>query len=83
MYIGIFGIKNNMVLVMEINLNVLLNIISNNNFKFVSLSHFPSVKCDLSLIIDDNTKIDEIINLIKQSGGYLVHDMNVFDLHKN
>ena len=48
MYIRIFGIKNNMVLVMEINLNVLLNIISNNNFKFVSFSRFPSVKCDLS-----------------------------------
>jgi len=70
-----------MVLVMEINLNALLNIISNNNFKFVSFSCFPSVKCDLSLIIDDNTKIDEIMILIKKSGGYLVRDVNVFDLY--
>lgn len=77
-----FGIKNNTVLVMEINLNVLLDI-SNCNFKFIPFSRFPSVKRDLSLIVDSEVKIDTIINLVKQSGGCLVHDVNVFDLYKN
>lgn len=77
-----FNIKNSNVLIMEIDLSFLFEI-KNNEFKFLPFSNFPSVKRDLSLIVDNNLKIEKIINLVKNSGGFLVKDVSVFDLYKN
>ena len=77
-----FDIKNSKVLVMEINLSILFKIKS-NEFRFSLFSNFPSVKRDLSLIVDNDLKIEEIISLVKKSGGSLVKDVSVFDLYKN
>ena len=77
-----FNIKNNKVLIMEIDLDFLFKIKS-NEFKFSSFSNFPTVKRDLSLIVNNDLKIEEIINLVKKNGGPLVKDVSVFDLYKN
>ena len=67
---------------MEIDLDFLFKIKS-NEFKFSSFSNFPTVKRDLSLIVNNDLKIEEIINLVKKNGGPLVKDVSVFDLYKN
>lgn len=77
-----FNIKNNKVLIMEIDLDFLFKIKS-NEFKFSSFSNFPTVKRDLSLIVDNDLKVEEIINLVKKNGGPLIKDVSVFDLYKS
>ncbi len=77
-----YNIKNNKVYVMEIKLSSLLNLMIGSE-KFKAISRFPVVTRDLALLVKDEVKSDQIINIIKKNGGTLVKDVQVFDVYKD
>ena len=77
-----YDIKNHKVYVMEIKLSSLLNLVAGNE-KFKAISRFPSVTRDLALVVKDEVKAEQIINIIKKNGGALVKDVQVFDVYKD
>ena len=75
-----YNIKNNKVFVMEIDLDQLLSI-STDNFKFVPISHFPNVKRDLSLLMDKDISVKNVINIIKNNK--FIKKVDVFDIYND
>ena len=66
--------------VFEINLTKLLNNRS-SKMNFKELSKFPSVTKDLAFIMNKNTLSEDIIKVIKKSGGRLLTNIEVFDVY--
>jgi len=65
----------------EINLDILYknaNIIK----RYKALPKFPAVTRDIALIVDENTFVQEIQSVIKNTGGNLVESINLFDVYK-
>lgn len=77
-----YNIKNHKVYVMEIKLSTLLNLMAGNE-KFKSISRFPSVTRDLALVVKDEVKADQVMNIIKKNGAPLVKNVEVFDIYKD
>ena len=46
------------------------------------LSKYPSVTRDISLIVSDDTRAQDMIKLIKKIGGKIVKDVSVFDIYQ-
>lgn len=67
------------IFVLEINLD---KIKKPNKFKYESLTKYPNVFRDIAFIIDDNIKIDEIIEKIKQTGTKTLINVELFDVYK-
>lgn len=65
---------------MEINLDKLLNK-KVGKMKYKELSKYPSVKKDLSVVVDKNITAGEIENYIKKSAGSLLIKAEVFDVY--
>jgi phenylalanyl-tRNA synthetase beta chain len=55
---------------------------SNKKFSYQSVSKFPEVKRDLSLVIDKKTTFDQIIKLAKQENRKLIKKINVFSIYE-
>ncbi|MBR3003131.1 MAG: phenylalanine--tRNA ligase subunit beta [Clostridia bacterium] len=68
------------VFVMEINLDKLLSK-KVGKMKFKEISKFPSIKKDLSILVDKNLSSQEIENKIKKKAGKLLLDIRVFDVY--
>lgn len=49
---------------------------------FVALPRYPSIKRDISVLVDDSVSAESIFNLIKGQGNELVRSVDVFDLYK-
>ena len=84
--VGIIGrihpsIEKEAVFVMEINLDKLFEK-KVGKMKFKEISKFPTVKKDISLLVDKNTYSQEIEKKIKKSGGSLLIDISVFDVYE-
>lgn len=65
----------------EINLDILYknaNVIK----KYKALPKFPAVTRDIALIVDEDTFVQEIQSVIKNTGGNLVESINLFDVYK-
>ncbi|MCQ2792230.1 MAG: phenylalanine--tRNA ligase subunit beta [Bacilli bacterium] len=77
-----YGIKNNKVYVLELNLSALYNLATGAE-KFKTISRFPVVTRDLALMMNEDVKSDQVINLIKRSGGSLIKSVEVFDVYKD
>ena len=48
---------------------------------FTELSRFPSVRRDIALLISDNINVNDIQQLIKQTGGDLLDSSWLFDVY--
>jgi phenylalanyl-tRNA synthetase beta chain len=48
---------------------------------FTELSRFPSVRRDIALLISDNINVNDIQQLIKQTGGELLDSTWLFDVY--
>jgi phenylalanyl-tRNA synthetase beta chain len=70
---------DNAVYLFEINLDLLFQ---KKVPSFKPLSKFPSVRRDLSLIIDENVAISAILNEIKQFSSNVIQDVVIFDLYR-
>ena len=53
----------------------------NTNIQFESVSKFPEVKRDLSLVIDGNVSYDEIKRISLKQAQYLISNIDVFDVY--
>ena len=84
--VGIIGrihpsIESEDVFVMEINLDKLLDK-KVGKMKFKEISKFPSIKKDLSILVDKDIPSKEIELKIKKKAGKLLKDIKVFDLYE-
>lgn len=68
------------VFVMEINLDKLLSK-KTGKMKYKEISKYPTVKKDLSIVVDKNITSLEIATQIKKSAGSLLINIEVFDLY--
>ena len=50
--------------------------------RFVALPRYPSIKRDISLLLDDAVASRDIFSVIKDIGGGLVKSVGVFDLYR-
>jgi len=50
--------------------------------RFSPLPRYPSIKRDISLLMDDSIAASSIFNVIKEVGKDLVKSVNVFDFYK-
>lgn len=84
--IGMFGsvhpnIYKEDVYVAEINLNSLLDI-KTGKLKYKEFSKFPGISKDLAFILPKNVNSEDLISTIKQSGGKLLRNVDVFDYYE-
>jgi phenylalanyl-tRNA synthetase beta chain len=49
---------------------------------FRAFSRFPAVKRDLSLIVPDGVRYDQVAAAVRQSGGPLLESLELFDFYK-
>ena len=69
------------ILYAEFNLKTILNKYSNNPIQFKSISKFPEVNRDLSILIDDELKFEKIHKSIKQINQKLIKEITLFDVY--
>ncbi|MDD5652107.1 MAG: phenylalanine--tRNA ligase subunit beta, partial [Candidatus Moranbacteria bacterium] len=75
-----FGIKNARVAVSEIDVERLLEFVPEDR-DFEPLARFPEVERDLSMIVDEFTRVADVERLLYGAGGELVKDIDLFDLY--
>ena len=68
------------VYVMEINLDKLLEK-KVGKMKYKEISKFPTVKKDISIVVDNYIPAQELQKAIKNSGGKLLQEVKVFDVY--
>ena len=83
--VGLIGrvhpeISNDEVYVMEINLDKLLAK-KTGKMKYKEISKFPTVKKDISIIVDKNVEASDIAMQIKKAAGSLLLGSEVFDVY--
>ncbi len=83
--IGIVGrlhpqLTDEKVYVMEINLSELLAK-KVGKMKYKEISKYPTIKKDLSIIIDKNITSEEVAQILKKSAGKLLKNIEVFDVY--
>lgn len=84
--IGIIGrihpnITKEDIYISEINLS-LLKEIRTSKMKYKEVSKYPSITKDVSFLLKEDIPSEEIIKVIKKSGGKLLTKIEVFDLYK-
>ncbi len=50
-------------------------------FDYQPLSAYPAVREDLALVVDKNTPAADVAEAIRQAGGFLLKDVELFDLY--
>ena len=69
------------ILYAEIDLTTILNKYSNKPIQFKSISKFPEVTRDLSILIDKELKFEKIHKAIKQINQKLIKEITLFDVY--
>lgn len=46
------------------------------------INKYPSISRDISIVVKDDVKADEVIKMVKKAGGQLVKAVSVFDVYK-
>ena len=73
-------VTNEDVFVLEINLDELFQK-KVGKMKYKEISKFPSVKKDLALVVDKELTAQELSKVIKNAGGSLLTNVEVFDVY--
>ncbi len=68
--------------VFELDINTLLSISSNVKLKYTKISPYPSVKRDLSILIDSSIPAISVENKIKEASQDLIYSITLFDMYK-
>jgi len=77
-----FGFKSVRVAIAEIDVDCLLKHSSKDNI-FKPLAKFPEVERDLSIIVDEKTRVADVERVLYLAGKDLVKDIDLFDLYIN
>ncbi len=75
-----FGIKNSRVALAELDVEKLLEHSSEDD-EYEPLPKFPEIERDLSVVVDEDTRVADIERVFYLSGGDLVRDIDMFDLY--
>lgn len=67
---------------LEISIEKLFLASKNNKLKYRKFSQYPSVRRDISMLVDDDFNNNDVLNIIKNSGAKYLVDFNVYDLYK-
>lgn len=73
---------NKQVFLCELNIDLLYKYYK-NSYNLETISKYPSVSRDLSIIIDDHIRADEIIEVVKKSGSKLLKEVKIYDVYKD
>lgn len=84
--IGLFGeiqpqIIKQQIYITELNVTLLAESITEHP-RFQPLPRFPSVRRDISIILDKNTESYDIINVVKGIGSDLIESVEIFDVYE-
>ncbi|PJI09689.1 MULTISPECIES: phenylalanine--tRNA ligase subunit beta [Clostridium] len=52
------------------------------NKKYKQLPKFPAVTRDISVLVDENTLVQEIDDVIRRQGGHILESLKLFDVYK-
>ena len=75
-----FGIKQELYYA-DFNWDLILNLVLNTKIKYSEVSKFPSVKRDLSLLIDKEVTFKELNTIAKQTETKILKSVNLFDVY--
>jgi len=73
---------NQAVFYAEIDWDLLMNAIPKSDTTMTAVPKFPEVRRDLALLVDKSVSFRDITNVVKQNGGALVKDVNLFDVYE-
>ncbi len=76
-----YGIKRD-VIVAEFDLDTCLKAIGHANKTLTPLSKFPSVRRDLSLLLDENIRFEQIEKIALAKAGKLIKEIDLFDVYE-
>ena len=68
--------------VCEISMTKLYNM-SVKPLKYKEASKYPLIEKDVAFVVDNNITNEEIVNLIKKSGGRLLTNVDIFDIYRD
>ncbi len=77
-----FGLKKNRAVVCELDIELILKEVKSENF-FGSLAKYPFISRDLSMMVGDRVRVDDVEKIIYSAGGKLIKDVDLFDLYQN
>jgi len=77
-----FGLKKNRAVVCELDVELMLAEVQSENF-FEPLAKYPFVSRDLSMMVGDRVCTDDVEEIIYNTGGDLVKDVDLFDMYQN
>ena len=76
-----FEIKNKKVYGLEISLDKLFSCVCRQR-RFASLPVYPAVTRDLSLLLNNNIKVEDILGTIKEKAGPLLTELKIIDYYQ-
>ncbi len=76
-----FGVKNKNVVAAEIYLNKVFAQMDLKK-KFSALPVYPGITRDISLVVNEKIKVEDILLTIKENAGHLLREVNVVDYYK-
>ena len=76
-----FGVKKE-VYYADFNWDLVLNLVLNTKIKYSEVSKFPSVKRDLSLLIDKKVTFKELLSIAKDTEKNILKSVNLFDVYE-
>ncbi|MGY8951417.1 MAG: phenylalanine--tRNA ligase subunit beta, partial [Flavobacteriales bacterium] len=76
-----FGIKQELYYA-DFNWDLILNLVLNTKIKYSEVSKFPSVKRDLSLLINKEVTFKELNAIAKQTENKILKSVNLFDVYE-
>ena len=66
----------------ELNWENIFNLVKQNNITYKAVSKYPSVRRDLSLLVDKETNFLELESLAKQAENQLLKEVGLFDVYE-
>jgi phenylalanyl-tRNA synthetase beta chain len=56
--------------------------ISHGEAIYGEVPRFPAIQMDLSLVVDEDVKVEALLRIIRENGGALLKDASLFDLYR-
>lgn len=73
---------NKAVFYADFNWDMILMLVKNNSISYKEVSKFPAVRRDLSLLLDQNVKFEDLKRIALKTEKSLLKEVNVFDVYK-
>ncbi|MBS4537985.1 phenylalanine--tRNA ligase subunit beta [Clostridium sp. D2Q-11] len=78
--LGNYGMKER-VYITELDLDI-ISFLTNLERKYSELPKYPSMTRDIAIVVDEDILVKQIEDIIKDNGGKLVEEINLFDIYQ-